>query len=96
MTNSDNNMLDKAEIAVPASVVSLAEQATFKHDSPYSRSWREFVKHRVALVASVVIVLIVLASILAAHLTSYDPIGRNSKDRLHEPSAQYILRRRRM
>ncbi len=91
MTNSDNKMLEKAEITLPNNVVSLTEDATLKHDSPYSRSLREFLKHRVALVALVVIIVIVLASILAPYLTSYDPIGRNSKDRLHIPSAEYIL-----
>ena len=91
MTNSDNNMLDKAEIALPTTVVSLAEEETFKRDTPYTRSLQEFLRHRVALVALVVIAVIVLSSILAAQLTTYDPIGRNSKDRLQAPSADYIL-----
>ncbi len=91
MTNSDNKMLDKAEIALPTTVVSLAEEETFKRDTPYTRSLQEFLRHRVALVALVVIAVIVLSSILAAQLTTYDPIGRNSKDRLQAPSADYIL-----
>ena len=91
MTNSENKMLDKSEIAVPTHVVSLAEEAPLKHDTPYTRTVREFMRHRVALVALVVIIFIVLVSILAPRLTSYDPIGRNSKDRLHAPSPEYIL-----
>jgi peptide/nickel transport system permease protein len=42
-------------------------------------------------VALFVIAIIVLAAIFAPHLSSFDPIGRNSKDRLHPPSAEYIL-----
>ncbi len=91
MTNSDNNMLDKAEIALPQNVVSLTDEASFKRDTPYTRTVQEFLRHRVALVALVVILVIVLAAILAPRLTSYDPIGRNSKDRLHEPSAEYVF-----
>ncbi len=91
MTNPDNNMLDKAEIALPTDVVSLAEDVSFKRDTPYTRTLQEFMRHRVALVALVVILLIILSAILAPRLTSYDPIGRNSKDRLHGPSAEYPL-----
>ncbi len=91
MTNSDNNMLEKVEIPLPVSVVSLTDEASFKRDTPYTRTLQEFLRHRVALVAIVVIIVIVLSAILAPRLTSYDPIGRNSKDRLHAPSADYIL-----
>ena len=55
MTNSDNNVLDKAEIVLPTTVVSLADEAAFKRDTPYTRTVQEFLRHRVALVAIVVI-----------------------------------------
>src|SRR5258705_4488439 len=91
MTNAEKKMLEKAEGALPTNVVSLNEDTSFKRDTPYTRTLQEFLRHRVALVAIVVIVVIVLASIFASRLTTYDPIGRNSKDRLHAPSADYIL-----
>ncbi len=91
MTNSDNPILDQAEVTPSSNVVTLVDKASFKRDTPYTRSLQEFLRHRVALVALVIIVIIVLSAFLAPHLTSYDPIGRNSKDRLHAPSAEYIL-----
>jgi len=42
-------------------------------------------------VAIVVIAIIVLAAIFAPHLTTFDPVGHDSKDRLLEPSAKYIF-----
>lgn len=91
MTNADNKMLDKAEGPLPTNVVSLNDETSFKRDTPYTRTLNEFLRHRVALVAIGVIILIVLSAIFAARLSSYDPIGRNSKDRLKPPSAEYLL-----
>lgn len=91
MTNSDNPMLDKAELPISSTVISLADDVPLKHDTPYTRSLQEFLRHRVALVALVLIIFIVLASILAPQLTSYDPIGRNAKDKLTAPNADYVL-----
>ncbi len=91
MTNSDNSMLEKAELPVSSTVISLADDMPLQHDTPYGRSLQEFLRHRVASVALRLIVVIVVASILAPHLTSYDPIGRNAKDKLTPPNADYIL-----
>ncbi len=91
MTNSHNTMLENPDAPLSSDVISLTEDKVLIHDSPYKRSLVEFMRHRVALVALLIIVLIVVASILAPHLTTYDPIGRNAKDRLHEPSIEYVF-----
>ncbi|MCC6894685.1 MAG: ABC transporter permease [Anaerolineae bacterium] len=76
---------------MPAAVVSLTDDLPLKHDSPYTRSLQEFLRHRVALVALAVVVIIVVASIFASRLSSYDPIGRNAKIKLMPPSAEYVM-----
>lgn len=82
-------MAQKAE--TQSSVVILKPDPPRRQESLYGRSLREFLGHRVALVALTIVILIIVASILAPHLTSYDPVGRNARDRLLEPSLTYLL-----
>ena len=84
-------MAEKAEARSPSSVVSLTNDTSIKHESLYRRSFREFRRHRVALIALGALVLIILGSIFAPHLTSYDPIGRDAKVRLEAPSLPYPM-----
>ncbi len=89
MTSLGNKMVEKAE--TQSSVVALKRDRSRRQDSLYARSFREFLRHRVALVALAIVVVIVAASILAPHLTNYDPVGRNARDRMLEPSLAYPL-----
>ncbi len=82
-------MTSSAENTTP--VISLMPAKHSRRESAYGRSLRAFVHHRVALVALAVILLIIAASMLASHLTSYDPVGRNVKDRMQEPSLTYPM-----
>jgi peptide/nickel transport system permease protein len=70
-------------------VVRLMPDPPRRQESLYARSFREFLRHRIALVALALVILIVLASVFAARLTTENPVGRNAKDRLQAPSAQY-------
>jgi peptide/nickel transport system permease protein len=91
MTNSNDNMVEKAQTPSASSVVSLTNAVSVKHESLYRRSLREFMHHRVALIALAAVILIIFGSIFAARLTSYDPIGRDAKIRLQAPSLPYPM-----
>jgi ABC-type dipeptide/oligopeptide/nickel transport system permease subunit len=84
-------MTSSAENSTPTPVVNLASAQRSRRESAYGRSVRAFVHHRVALVALTVVVLIIASSLLASHLTPYEPIGRNVKDRMLAPSLQYPM-----
>ncbi|HEY2694808.1 MAG TPA: ABC transporter permease [Pseudonocardiaceae bacterium] len=53
--------------------------------------WRAFARHRPALTALVVFLLIALAAVLAPVLPLHDPNAQVLLDRLHGPSGQYLL-----
>ncbi len=89
MTNSDHAALGNAK--PPSGVASLTVERAIRHESPYARSWREFRRHRIALVALAIIILIVLSAVFAARLSSHDPVGRNAADRLKPPSQTYPM-----
>ena len=82
-------MTSSAENSTP--VISLMPTKGSRRESAYGRSLRAFVHHRVALIALAVIVLIIATSMLASHLTTYDPVGRNVKDRMQGPSLTYPM-----
>lgn len=74
-----------------SAIAKITADSSLKVDSVYGRSLREFTRHRVALVALALILMIIAASMLASHLRSYDPVGRNVPDRLLAPSLQYPM-----
>lgn len=71
--------------------VSLESSRRNRHQSLYARSLRHFLRNRVALLSLVLVGLIILASVLAPYLTSYDPVGRNAAQRLMPPSAEFLM-----
>lgn len=56
-----------------------------------NRSLRKFLKNRLAIVGVVIFSLILLASIFAPLLTSYDPLGVDMKSVLQAPSREHLL-----
>ncbi|WP_242694108.1 ABC transporter permease [Proteiniclasticum aestuarii] len=56
-----------------------------------NRSLRKFLKNRLAIVGVVLFALILLASIFAPLLTSYDPLGVDMSSVLEAPSREHIL-----
>ncbi len=56
-----------------------------------NRSLRKFLKNRLAIVGVVLFAIILLASLFAPLLTSYDPLGVDMKTVLQAPSRAHIL-----
>jgi len=71
--------------------MSLKGDPATRSDSLYGRSLREFRRNRFAMMALAVIVLIVLASLFASYLSSYNPVGRDARARLLGPSVEYPM-----
>lgn len=53
--------------------------------------WRRFVRNRTALVAAIVLVVCVVASIIAVTVPWHDPLAQTLQDRLQGPSLRYPL-----
>lgn len=75
----------------PLSVVSLSAEKRVKPESLYTRSLREFLHNRFAVVALIVLIIIIGASMLAPYITTHDPIGRNASVRLQSMSLEYPM-----
>ncbi|MBZ0289633.1 MAG: ABC transporter permease [Anaerolineae bacterium] len=58
-------------------------------DSPLAQAWREILRNRIAVVAFLLLVAIILSALFAHVLTPYDPIGRDAKSRLQAPSLEH-------
>jgi peptide/nickel transport system permease protein len=56
-----------------------------------NRSLRKLLKNKLALLGMVIFTVIILASLLAPLLTSYDPLGVSMESVLQPPSAEHIL-----
>lgn len=56
-----------------------------------NRSLRKLLKNKLALLGMVIFTVIILASLLAPLLTSYDPLGVSMESVLQPPSALHIL-----
>lgn len=56
-----------------------------------NRSLRKLLKNKLALLGMVIFAVIILASLLAPLLTSYDPLGVSMESVLQPPSAEHIL-----
>jgi len=55
------------------------------------RLWRTFSRNRASLLGLVLVVLVVLASVAAPLLTSWDPYEQNPVDRLKPPNGSHLL-----
>jgi peptide/nickel transport system permease protein len=73
------------------SVVSLNRAANTRSDGVYGRSYRAFMRNGFAVIGVIAILLIIVASILAPVLTSYNPVGRDADQRLLPPSIQNLM-----
>lgn len=60
-------------------------------DKPSHRVWRRFLKHRLAVFGSGILILMVLMAVFAPWLTPYNPNATNLTQTLSPPSAQHIL-----
>lgn len=56
-----------------------------------NRSLRKLLKNKLAILGMVIFALIILASLLAPQLTSYDPLGVSMESVLQPPSSLHIL-----
>ena len=59
----------------------ITEQEGIKHNS----IWKTFIKNKLALVGLIIIVLWLIMAIFAPYITSYDPIGINTAEKLMAP-----------
>ncbi len=55
------------------------------------RNWQKFLSNKLAVIGGAVLVLMILASVAAPLLTSYDPIAANPSERLLPASAEHPL-----
>lgn len=60
-----------------------------KHRS--SRALRKFLRHRLAVIGTAILLVLVLGAIFAEQLTPYDPFRINMRERLQPPSEQHLL-----
>ncbi len=84
-------MTDHAEIQLPPSVVTLSEAKSKRRGGLYERSFRHFLRNRIAVMSLIAVIVIIIACIFASSLTSEDPIGRNASARLLAPSLEYLM-----
>lgn len=60
-------------------------------ESPFAQARREFLRNRAAILALIVLVALILATIFASSLTPYDPLKRDAKVRLQASSPEHLL-----
>lgn len=69
----------------------LAAATASKHYSPGRRALRRFLRHRMALFSTVLLVLLVLIAIFAEQIAPFDPVQPHFSDSRSAPNAQYLL-----
>lgn len=62
-----------------------------KGESPAVQARRDFFRNRVAVVALIGLILIILSAVFASNIAAYDPLKRDAKIRLQEPSTEHVL-----
>ena len=62
-----------------------------KKSSMVTRRLRKFASNKLAVVGLAVLIIIILASIFAPLLTSYEPNAMNPREKMQAPSAEHIL-----
>jgi peptide/nickel transport system permease protein len=67
------------------------QQNEFKKRSPWVDVWRRLKRNKLAVVAMVVLIVIVLATIFAEQLTPYDYSKQNTKEMLQFPSWKHLF-----
>jgi len=71
--------------------VQLTRGTTHRPDHPLRRALHRFQKHKLALVALVVLAVLILCALIPAQLAPYDPLQMEMHDRLQGPSATYLF-----
>lgn len=79
-----------AEKVQSAPVIKIeAEEPVFDRGGLYTQARREFVRNKAAVVGVVVLILMILSAVFAPQLTPYDPLDRDARARLAEPSLEH-------
>ena len=60
-------------------------------DSPFARSLRRFLRHRVAVVGSLIVLILVLIALTAPLITPYDPVKANLREIDSPPNGRHIF-----
>ena len=59
--------------------------------SPFKLAWRNFIKRRLGVVGSSMVVVLIFVAIFGSVLTPYDPLEMHPKDSLKPPCSKYLL-----
>ena len=68
-----------------------AEEPVLPAEGFWTRPWRRFRRHRMALVGTAILVIFALGSILAPLLTPYEPTQQNLDNRLSPPTWRHPM-----
>lgn len=73
----------------PTVAEALATPQTQRYDSMSAIIWRRFRRHRLAMLGSVVMLIVISSIIFAPFITPYDPVASNLQAQLEGPSAAH-------
>jgi peptide/nickel transport system permease protein len=59
--------------------------------SPSKLAWRNFKRHKLGMVGSLMVVFLILIALFGNFISPYDPLEMHTKDTLQGPSAKYWL-----
>ena len=76
-----------------ASATAASDQAVQKVEGLLVGTWRQFIRHPGAVAGSIMLILVVLASVFS-YLSPYDPEKSDMEHRLEPPSWQHPMIRR--
>jgi peptide/nickel transport system permease protein len=79
-----------AQDAISTLIESETAPAT-SHRTMWRIALRQFLRHRMALVAMIVLAIILLSTVLAPSLSSYDPLKTQAADDLLAPSIEHLF-----
>ncbi len=74
-----------------APLLSSVEDENLVVDSPGRIAWRRFRRHRMALLGTILIVLIVSLVVMAPWVTSYEPNELDMRNRLQAPTLTHLM-----
>jgi peptide/nickel transport system permease protein len=83
----------EGEVSMTAEAVARNEVTMFEPErvTPGSRVWRRFRRHRLALIGSSILILLVLMAIFAPLISPYDPYKTSFREPLLEPGPAHWL-----
>ena len=59
--------------------------------SPSKLAWRNFIRHKLGVIGSIMVVFLIFIAIFGNFVSPYDPLEMHTKDALQGPSAKYWL-----